>query len=233
MSFKRILLVSAMVVGLSACGGSKQCELNDLHLLSSGHQLDDASSIVFYGFSFSGNKVDYSKEYDRIPHLVNTSEFGNKKCFLRTDIYSDSPITISSHYAVQRSYQNEDGEYCYELVYNGRIKPFQEFPFPIIGAVSEVEDAYTVSMIMAYTISPEGPVVQKKLFVVGYPETQSNNSNYFVPDSQKAFVRLTRALVNSAEGVSLVYKDTIVSPIRNLNIWNSGKVNDCLLIDLQ
>ena len=233
MSFKGILLVTAVVLGLTACGGSKQCELNDMHLVSSGKQLDNSSNLIFYGFSFKGNKVDYTKESDRIPHLMNTSEFGRESCLLRMDVFSDSPLTISNRYAIQRSYQNEDEEFCYELVYRGRIKAYQEFPFPVVGIVSEVEETQTVSMIMAYAFSSDGPVIQKKLFVIGYPETRPKNSKNFVPNSQKAFVRLSRALVNSAEGLSLIYKDTIVSPIRNLNLWNSEKVQDCRLVDLQ
>lgn len=230
--FSNSLLGVCLALAIYGCNQPKQCELSDIRFVSSGQELDSESELVFYGFTFKGKTVNLIQEDGRIPVIANTSKYGRKDALLIVQIDHDTPLVISERYRIEKQSKDEDG-YHYLLFFNQQgIKPYQEYPFPVVQA-SPGEESLVLSMIVQYRFGLDGPRKEKKLFLIGYHDRTEPGVKRTWSD-QASFSYLVQSLTSGkASGVALVYKDTIVSPIGNTKAWSTEVSKQRKIIDFK
>ena len=233
MKNRSLFIVTLFVLFALSCSSPRQSELKDMVLVASGQQLDSTSNYIFYGFSFKGDDVNLLRERGRIPVLKNTSLYGREKCLLVYDIFCNAPLKISDSYTVTKSYRDEDNQYCYELCYTDqKLKPLQEYPFPVIGAAPGKEKLF-LGMTLEYGFSLNDPLMIKRIYVVGYHDKGEKGAEIAPYGNQPTLISMARALVEKPSELAVIYRDTVVSPIRNVRFMGEKEVKDWRVIDFQ
>ncbi len=231
-----LFLTSALCsFALVSCVQASRCEPSDVRFVASEQELDGNPSVVFYGFTFKdGNPVDLLKERGRLPLLMNTSKYGNESCGLVLTIQSDIPLTISEGYRIDTLYRDRTGGYNYVLYYNQRgIKPFQEYPFPVLSAAPERGASLVIPMTISFGYINNGPRINKKLFVLGFPDKCKATEKDLIRNRQAFLTAMASNFYPDPTDLAIVYKDTIVSPIKNIEIWKGKPSPQTRLVDLK
>ena len=220
-----------------SCVNPKQADFSDLGFFASNQQLDSSSYFIFYGFPFHGETIDFASQRETLPVIRNKTILSRDPFLLSFEIHSDVPLEISNSYLIYKYEIDEDGYNVYSITnpYR-RLKPYEEYPFPIIKA-SPGKESFVAFMSVMYGFALEGPVVSKKMYILGYHDATDYNAIRRSDNPQNALIMLAKSLTWESEGkgkdVALIFRDTVVSPIRNYSIWREHETVNRRLIDLQ
>lgn len=219
---KFVLYIPVLIFGMAgccSCSGKNSCRIDDICFVSNQRVLDNETSLIICGFTFSGDEVDL-RAIKYLPIICNTSQYGRDDFLLSVEVYSvDFPVEINDSYDIADASIDKEYGYKYTLYYNYKnnnkmhIGPFQELPFPVTKIPAQ-QNTITIPMIIRYGFPDSHN--EARLCLVGFSEKLAEGNG---PDKiQQQFLYLVRGLINGINPscISLIFNESVVSPIRNI-----------------
>ena len=170
---KKIIHISLIIFGtivLSSCKG-QYCSLDDLGLFCSGHELDIKKPRLVYGFSFSGDTIDFT-QIKGLPVFKNKTNLLSEDDFMAQFIIASSvPLIISNRYILFDESIDADGVYRYYLHSSRQpLMPYQEFAFPVLK--TKQKDG-VFFMTMSFMYGDETRQEEVIEVIIGMPESSN------------------------------------------------------------
>lgn len=231
---KIIFAVIAIVFIFCSCDNSSK--IARIGFVSNETVLPD-SSLYYWGDTMDSDSIIFSN-YKYLPLLKNLSDIKVDTFIVQVDIYGIKDTSEISKYYIIDDVKKEDSGSLSVLAHYGRfyLFPYEVVPFPI-SSISCKNENRPITVEYDYFWRTSNSKLQKghsAIIGIVYHD-KSKNPTLATENPQKSFMYFVGPALNwkRPNNNTLIFKDTIVTKMKNIDLLKEKELKVEKILDLQ